>query len=147
MTLVRTLHDLIAALPQEEQRAIYQEAEHLMAEETSKPDYADLCLSVTCDRVRLKRLSEGFSIRALSRHLGVSVSTLTRFERGAGDINRHTQLRLEAWLYPDRSPPPCPCVRCTGTSARLEWECPRCRRVYAPSVTVSPLHHTERKIR
>jgi transcriptional regulator with XRE-family HTH domain len=65
-------------------------------------------------RLRTKRHQEGSSLRMLGQQLGMAFSTLARIERGAGQPDPHTRLRLEAWLDPSLPRPPCPCAWCVG---------------------------------
>lgn len=48
--------------------------------------------------VRKKREAEGLSIRALSAAVGVSFSTLARIERGDGQPDNNSKIRLLQWL-------------------------------------------------
>jgi transcriptional regulator with XRE-family HTH domain len=48
--------------------------------------------------VRKKREAEGLSIRALSAAVGVSFSTLARIERGEGQPDNNSKIRLLEWL-------------------------------------------------
>lgn len=50
--------------------------------------------------VREKREAEGLSIRALSAIVGISFSTLARIERGEGEPDNNSKIRLLAWLGP-----------------------------------------------
>jgi transcriptional regulator with XRE-family HTH domain len=51
--------------------------------------------------VKRKREAEGLSIRALSEAAGVSFSTLARIERGEGQPDNNSKIRLLQWLGPD----------------------------------------------
>jgi transcriptional regulator with XRE-family HTH domain/Zn-dependent peptidase ImmA (M78 family) len=51
--------------------------------------------------VKRKREAEGLSIRALSEAVGVSFSTLARLERGEGQPDNNSKIRLLQWLGPD----------------------------------------------
>lgn len=51
--------------------------------------------------VRRKREAEGLSIRALSEVVGVSFSTLARIERGEGQPDNNSKIRLLQWLGAD----------------------------------------------
>jgi transcriptional regulator with XRE-family HTH domain len=51
--------------------------------------------------VIMKRKAEGLSIRALSAEIGVSFSTLARIERGDGQPDNNSKIRLLQWLGPD----------------------------------------------
>lgn len=51
--------------------------------------------------VRRKREAEGLSIRALSAAVGVSFSTLARIERGEGQPDNNSKVRLLQWLGAD----------------------------------------------
>lgn len=51
--------------------------------------------------VRKKREAEGLSIRALSAAIGVSFSTLARIERGEGQPDNNSKIRLLQWLGAD----------------------------------------------
>jgi len=51
--------------------------------------------------VRRKRKAKGLSIRALSAIVGVSFSTLARIERGQGEPDNNSRIRLLEWLGPD----------------------------------------------
>jgi transcriptional regulator with XRE-family HTH domain len=53
------------------------------------------------EAVRRKREAEGLSIRALSAVVGVSFSTLARIERGEGEPDNNSKIRLLEWLGPD----------------------------------------------
>lgn len=51
--------------------------------------------------VKRKREAEGLSIRALSAVVNVSFSTLARIERGEGEPDNNSKIRLLEWLGPD----------------------------------------------
>lgn len=51
--------------------------------------------------VKKKREAEGLSIRALSSAIGVSFSTLARIERGEGQPDNNSKIRLLQWLGGD----------------------------------------------
>lgn len=51
--------------------------------------------------VKRKREAQGLSIRALSAAVGVSFSTLARIERGEGQPDNNSKIRLLEWLGPD----------------------------------------------
>lgn len=51
--------------------------------------------------VKMKREAEGLSIRALSEVVGVSFSTLARIERGEGQPDNNSKIRLLQWLGTD----------------------------------------------
>jgi len=51
--------------------------------------------------VKAKREAEGLSIRALSAAVGVSFSTLARIERGEGQPDNNSKIRLLQWLGQD----------------------------------------------
>jgi transcriptional regulator with XRE-family HTH domain len=51
--------------------------------------------------VKSKREAEGLSIRALSEAVGVSFSTLARIERGEGQPDNNSKIRLLEWLGAD----------------------------------------------
>lgn len=51
--------------------------------------------------VKRKREAEGLSIRALSAEVGVSFSTLARIERGEGQPDNNSKIRLLEWLGPE----------------------------------------------
>jgi Zn-dependent peptidase ImmA (M78 family)/DNA-binding XRE family transcriptional regulator len=51
--------------------------------------------------VKQKRETEGLSIRALSEVVGVSFSTLARIERGEGQPDNNSKIRLLQWLGTD----------------------------------------------
>jgi transcriptional regulator with XRE-family HTH domain len=53
------------------------------------------------EAVRRKREAEGLSIRALSAVVGVSFSTLARIERGQGEPDNNSKIRLLEWLGAD----------------------------------------------
>lgn len=53
------------------------------------------------EAVRRKREAEGLSIRALSVVVGVSFSTLARIERGEGEPDNNSKIRLLEWLGAD----------------------------------------------
>lgn len=53
------------------------------------------------DAVRDKRGALGLSIRALSSIVGVSFSTLARIERGEGEPDNNSKIRLLEWLGAD----------------------------------------------
>lgn len=53
------------------------------------------------EAVRRKRDAEGLSIRALSAVVGVSFSTLARIERGEGEPDNNSKIRLLEWLGRD----------------------------------------------
>lgn len=74
-------------------------------------------------RLRHCRHTQGFSLRQLGMHLGVSFSTIARIERGDGEPDAHTRLILLRWMRPEESFPPCMCVRCSAVGtikSRLE---------------------------
>lgn len=48
--------------------------------------------------VREKREAQGYSIRKLSSVIGVSFSTLARIERGDGEPDNNTKIRILEWL-------------------------------------------------
>lgn len=50
--------------------------------------------------VKKKRDADGLSIRALSTAVGVSFSTLARIERGEGQPDNNSKIRLLQWLGP-----------------------------------------------
>jgi transcriptional regulator with XRE-family HTH domain len=45
-----------------------------------------------------KRLANGMSLRALSKHIGVSFSSLARMERGEGLPNHISAAKIQHWL-------------------------------------------------
>lgn len=51
--------------------------------------------------VKQKRKREGLSIRALAAEIGVSFSTLARIERGEGQPDNNSKIRLLQWLGAD----------------------------------------------
>jgi len=51
--------------------------------------------------IKTKREAEGLSIRALSAAVGVSFSTLARIERGEGQPDNNSKIRLLQWLGAD----------------------------------------------
>ena len=51
--------------------------------------------------VKRKRKTEGLSIRALSAEVGISFSTLARIERGEGQPDNNSKIRLLQWLGPN----------------------------------------------
>jgi transcriptional regulator with XRE-family HTH domain len=51
--------------------------------------------------VQKKRHAEGLSIRGLSAAVGISFSTLARIERGEGQPDNNSKIRLLQWLGPD----------------------------------------------
>lgn len=51
--------------------------------------------------VKQKREAEGLSIRALSAAVGISFSTLARIERGDGQPDNNSKIRLLQWLGAD----------------------------------------------
>ncbi len=51
--------------------------------------------------LKRKRETEGFSIRKLSATIGVSFSTLARIERGDGEPDNNTRIRIIEWLGKD----------------------------------------------
>jgi transcriptional regulator with XRE-family HTH domain len=51
--------------------------------------------------VKKKREAEGLSLRGLSAAIGVSFSTLARFERREGQPDNNSKIRLLQWLGPD----------------------------------------------
>lgn len=53
------------------------------------------------EAVRLKREAGGLSLRALSGVVGISFSTLARIERGDGQPDNNSKIRLLEWLGPD----------------------------------------------
>ena len=53
------------------------------------------------EAVRRKRDAEGLSIRALATQIGVSFSTLARIERGDGQPDNNSKIRLLEWLGAD----------------------------------------------
>lgn len=53
------------------------------------------------DAVRRKREAQGLSLRALASEVGVSFSTLARIERGDGQPDNNSRIRLIEWLGED----------------------------------------------
>ncbi|WP_095012540.1 XRE family transcriptional regulator [Tsuneonella mangrovi] len=53
------------------------------------------------EAVKGKMGREGLSVRALSKIVGVSFSTLARINRGEGSPDNNTKIRLLEWLGPD----------------------------------------------
>ncbi|MCB1784591.1 MAG: ImmA/IrrE family metallo-endopeptidase [Alphaproteobacteria bacterium] len=53
------------------------------------------------EALQKKRSAEGLSIRALSKIIGVSFSSLARIERGDGDPDNNSKLRILEWLGDD----------------------------------------------
>lgn len=53
------------------------------------------------EAVKGKMEREGLSVRALSKIVGVSFSTLARINRGEGSPDNNTKIRLLEWLGPD----------------------------------------------
>ena len=53
------------------------------------------------DAVRRKRETQGLSIRALASEIGISFSTLARIERGDGQPDNNSRIRLIEWLGED----------------------------------------------
>jgi transcriptional regulator with XRE-family HTH domain len=51
--------------------------------------------------LKRKRESEGLSLRGLSEVVGVSFSTLARIERGEGQPDNNSKIRILQWLGPD----------------------------------------------
>jgi len=51
--------------------------------------------------LKSKREAEGLSLRKLSAHIGVSFSTLARIERGDGEPDNNSALRIIEWLGKD----------------------------------------------
>lgn len=51
--------------------------------------------------VAKKREREGLSVRALAARVGISFSTLARIERGEGQPDNNSKIRLLQWLGPD----------------------------------------------
>lgn len=51
--------------------------------------------------LKKKRESEGLSIRALSERVGISFSSLARIERGEGEPDNNSTIRIIEWLGPD----------------------------------------------
>jgi transcriptional regulator with XRE-family HTH domain len=51
--------------------------------------------------VKRKREAQGLSLRALSKASGVSFSSLARMERGEGEPDNNSKIRLLQWLGPD----------------------------------------------
>lgn len=51
--------------------------------------------------LKRKREAEGLSLRKLSGHIGVSFSTLARIERGDGEPDNNSLLRILEWLGSD----------------------------------------------
>ena len=86
------------------------------------------------EQVRAKRALEGRSLRSLGETLGVSFSTIARIERGEWTHKQHVARKLQAWLFPDQEAPICHCVRCVPRAAHTGWQCPGCKRCYAPNI-------------
>ena len=53
------------------------------------------------EAVKSKMDREGLSVRALSKIVGVSFSTLARINRGDGSPDNNTKIRLLEWLRAD----------------------------------------------
>lgn len=53
------------------------------------------------DAVRRKREAQGLSLRALASEVGISFSTLARIERGDGQPDNNSRIRLIEWLGGD----------------------------------------------
>jgi transcriptional regulator with XRE-family HTH domain len=51
--------------------------------------------------LKAKREASGSSLRTLSTQIGVSFSTLARIERGEGDPDNNSRIRILNWLGPD----------------------------------------------
>lgn len=49
-------------------------------------------------RVMKKRVKEGLSLRAVASMCGIGFATLARLERGVGQPDQGTMVRLERWL-------------------------------------------------
>lgn len=58
------------------------------------PDFEDKLIQA----VKRKREAEGLSLRALSAAIGVSFSSLARMERGEGQPDNNSKIRLLQWL-------------------------------------------------
>lgn len=53
------------------------------------------------EALRTKRQTQGYSLRKLSSVIGVSFSTLARIERGAGEPDNNSRIRILEWLGED----------------------------------------------
>ena len=51
--------------------------------------------------LKKKRETEGLSIRALAERIGVSFSSLARIERGEGEPDNNSSIRIMEWLGDD----------------------------------------------
>jgi transcriptional regulator with XRE-family HTH domain len=60
-----------------------------------------LDISKLVTALKTKREAEGLSLRKLSTHIGVSFSTLARIERGDGEPDNNSALRIIEWLGKD----------------------------------------------
>jgi transcriptional regulator with XRE-family HTH domain len=61
------------------------------------PDFEEKLIQA----MKRKREAEGLSLRALSAATGVSFSSLARMERGEGEPDNNSKIRLLQWLGPD----------------------------------------------
>jgi DNA-binding XRE family transcriptional regulator len=61
------------------------------------------------------RRAAGLSLRRLGQDIDVAFSTLARIERGEGAPGQHTKHAVEQRLFPNQTPTPCHCPRCTLT--------------------------------
>lgn len=69
-----------------------------MSDQTQVPDApAGVDRAVLAARVRAKRKSEGFSLRAAAKTLGMSAATISRVESGEHLPERDHLLRLARW--------------------------------------------------
>jgi transcriptional regulator with XRE-family HTH domain len=61
----------------------------------------DAKMKILIEALKKKRQAEGYSLRKLSSVIGVSFSTLGRIERGEGEPDNNSRIRILEWLGED----------------------------------------------
>ena len=61
----------------------------------------DATTQMLIDALKKKREAEGYSLRSLSSVIGVSFSSLARMERGEGEPDNNSRIRILEWLGED----------------------------------------------
>ena len=58
----------------------------------------DAAIKKLIEALQQKRQAEGYSLRKLSTVIGVSFSSLARMERGEGEPDHNSRIRILEWL-------------------------------------------------
>src|SRR5215831_20786203 len=61
----------------------------------------DIATKKLIEALRQKRQAEGYSLRKLATVIGVSFSSLARMERGEGEPDNNSRIRILEWLGED----------------------------------------------